>query len=49
MFGSPRTNELFTESGRGIPLITDCFDSLEKLDEFNEYIGYNNILYYGTE
>ncbi|KAF7030230.1 hypothetical protein CFC21_041817, partial [Triticum aestivum] len=35
VFGSPRPNEYFTKSRQGIPLITDCFDSLEQLDEFS--------------
>ncbi|KAI5005808.1 hypothetical protein ZWY2020_033051 [Hordeum vulgare] len=35
VLGGVRTNEYFTESRQGIPLITDRFDSLEQLDEFS--------------
>jgi photosystem II cytochrome b559 subunit alpha len=34
VFGSPRSNEYFTESQQEVPLVTSCFDSLEQLDEF---------------
>ncbi|PUZ75592.1 hypothetical protein GQ55_1G192000 [Panicum hallii var. hallii] len=43
VFGSPRPNEYFTESRRGIPLITDRFDSLEQLDEFMRWLAVHGL------